>query len=132
MGRLGFTYLYTNDLEAMKDFYKEILKLEVIWEEEEAIAFNVDGHQLSITYDINYILPTPHFAKQPGWEGGTQPRTSWSIEFEPEDYAGIIEEVKESELLTFYLEPQWVGYQSFPVLDPMNNTIELTCRQKND
>lgn len=116
----------------MKYFYDEILDLDKIWDEKDVIAFDIAGHQLSVTYDVNYLLPTPQFSIQPGWQGGTEPRTSWSLEYETDDYWPIIEKISKKDYLSYYTDPKWLGYWSYPVLDPMNNPIELTCKQEKE
>lgn len=72
-------------------------------------------------------IPSPHFAIQPGWEGGTEPRTSWSIEYSREAYKQVVQMVKRYGVTSYSEEPRWQGYWSLPLLDPMNNTIEITC-----
>lgn len=126
MSQLGFTYLFTNDLSEMKKFYWEILGLNLTWDEEDSIAFMVNDHQLSITYDKNFRKPNPDFAKQPGWKGGTATRTSWSINFPMDEYEEVIERLQMKQTPAYFTAPQWFGYWSYPVLDPMNNTIEMT------
>lgn len=130
MKRLGFTYLFTNDLASMKWFYESLLGLELIWEVENDIAFMISDHQLSIEFHKDFVIPSPQFAIQPGWQGGTQPRTSWSIEYDPTSFKKIVRLLTKNDVMSYYTEPQWNGYWSFPVLDPMNNTIEITCSKK--
>lgn len=128
--RFGFTYLFCNDLEKMKWFYSEVLQLELIWESEASIAFQIGDHQLSIDYHEDAETPSAHFAKQPGWEGGTQPRTSWSIAYDPEAYRQVLQLVKRYGVTSYSEEARWQGYWSLPLLDPMNNTIEITCSEE--
>lgn len=128
--RFGLTYLFCNDLEKMKWFYGEVLQLESIWESEASIAFQIGDHQLSIEYHEGFEIPSPHFAIQPGWEGGTEPRTSWSIEYDGETYGEVVQRVKQYGVKRSSEEPRWQGYWSFPLLDPMNNTIEITCTEE--
>lgn len=63
----------------MKWFYESILGLDLIWDKDDGIAFRIGDHQLSITYHEDFIVPSASFAMQPGWQGGIQPRISWSI-----------------------------------------------------
>lgn len=128
--RLGFTYLFCNDLERMKWFYTDILHLNLIWEDRESIAFKIGDHHLSIFHDDNFTPLSMKFSVHPGWEGGTEPRTSWSLECDKEDFKKIIHSVISNEIQKYNNEPEWNGYWSFPILDPMNNTIEITCTVK--
>jgi len=82
MKKLGFTYIFTDNIEKMKWFYGELLGLELIWDEDEDIAFKIADHQLSIKYHKDFRKPAPDYAIQPGWQGGRAPRTSWSIDFD--------------------------------------------------
>lgn len=129
--RLGFTYLFCNDLEKMKWFYSEVLYLELIWDLEDSIAYKIGDHQLSITLDKSVQNLSKDFAIQPGWEGGTVPRTGWSLECDKKDFKVIIESILSLEITRYYNKPKWNGYWSFPILDPMNNTIEITCIEKD-
>lgn len=128
--RFGFTYIFCNDLEKMKHFYTEVLQLDLIWDSEDAIAFKIGEHQLSITYDEGFIPAPEKFAMQPGWEGGTEPCVSWSLECDVADFHAIVDAVKKHEIRSYFPEPNWKGYWSFPVLDPMNHTVEITCTEE--
>lgn len=122
-----FTYIFCSDLEKMKWFYEEILQLDLIWESEKTIAFKIGEHQFSISVNENISLLSPRYAKQLGWEGGTELRISWSLECDKKDFKEIVQAASNSKVPSYYPEPVWKGYWSFPVLDPMNNTIEITC-----
>lgn len=126
--KFNFTYIFCNNLQKMEDFYTDVLMLELIWKSERDIAYMIDGHQFLITLDENLEIKEPSFSKQPGWEGGTASRTSWSFEYEADDFKTIVENCKNNpDIITNSLDAQWQGYWSFPILDPMNNTIEITC-----
>lgn len=131
--RWGFTYLFCDDLQAMKRFYSGVLGLTQIWEDDGSIAYDIAGHQLAITFDEGFRRPAGGFARQPGWQGGSEPRTSWSLECDAADYKQIVANVNDAEAapgdrtVSFWREPRWVGYWSLPLLDPMGNTIEVTC-----
>ncbi|MBU9712313.1 VOC family protein [Evansella tamaricis] len=125
--RLGFTYIFCNDLERMKWFYTKILHLNLIWDSKTSIAFKIGEHQLSIEFNENFNILSSKFSNQPGWEGGTEPRTGWSLECDKEDFIEIVNSAIMNEIPAYYNEPNWKGYWSFPILDPMNNTIEITC-----
>jgi catechol 2,3-dioxygenase-like lactoylglutathione lyase family enzyme len=132
MGKgFNFTYIFCTNLEAMRNFYTQILKLNEKWyEESNSLAYLNGGHQLSITQDIHLEIPDKSFSIQPGWEGGTNHRVSWSLECDEGDFNDIIKVVTESNIVKYNEKPIWKGYWSFPILDPMNNTIEITCTKK--
>lgn len=125
--RFGFTYIHCNDLLAMKHFYGQILNLEQIWDDTQSVAFKIGDHQLSVNLDENLALPPAEFARQPGWPGGTAARTSWSLECGITEFRQIVAAAQAAGVKSWQREPTWVGYWSYPLLDPMNNTIEVTC-----
>jgi hypothetical protein len=125
--RFGFTYIHCNDLLAMKHFYGQILNLEKIWEDAQSVAFRIGDHQLTISLDEGLALPPAEFSVQPGWSGGTAVRTSWSLECGVTDFRQIVAAAKAAGVKSWQQELAWVGYWSYPLLDPMNNTIEVTC-----
>lgn len=129
--RWGFTYLFCNDLKKMKWFYSDILQLNLIWDDEGSIAFKIGEHQLSIDYNEDFNPPSSKFAIQPGWQGGTEPRIGWSLECDREDFNDIVHSILSNQIPRYFIEPKWKGYWSFPVLDPMNHTIEITCTEKD-
>ncbi len=61
MKKLGFTYMFCNDLKAMKKFYQDLLQLDVIWDTKESIAFQIGEHQLSIEYHKDFHPPLRSF-----------------------------------------------------------------------
>lgn len=71
--------------------------------------------------------PEPAFAIQEGWEGGTSCRPSWSLACDKDSFSNIVARSIEKEITSYHPAPKWVGYWSFPLLDPMHNTIEITC-----
>jgi hypothetical protein len=130
MKRLGFTYIHCNDLDKMKSFYSDVLELNRIWQNEESLAYQIGDHQLSIRLQPAMNTPEQAFAIQEGWEGGTSDRPSWSLECDKESFSGIVKRAIEKEIISYFPAPKWVGYWSYPLLDPMNNTLEITCPNK--
>lgn len=127
--RLNFTYRWCNNIEAMRVFYKDILGLDLIWDTPEFIAFKVGDHQLSFQLDETLSASEPVFADQPGWKGGTTHRTSWSLECDRVAFDEIVNRSLIAGVPSYRSEPQWVGYASFVLLDPMNETLEITCTE---
>lgn len=125
--KLIFTYSWCNDIQSIKKFYSEILGLELIWDTPETIAYKIHDHQLSFNLDNSLDTPESKFAEQLGWSGGTEHKTSWSLECSKDEFDGIVLRAKEANIPSYHSEPQWVGYWSFPILDPMNETIEITA-----
>lgn len=131
MKRLDFTYIFCNNLARMEAFYSNILHLDLIYHDRQSIAYNINGHQLSI-FQRDDFSPFPAvFSQQPGWAGGAQAQISWSLACDKEDFLQIVSSIQENTSITAYhAQPVWEGYWSFPVLDPMNHTIEITCTDR--
>lgn len=129
--RFIFTYRFCNDLPSMKRFYRDVLDLPLIWEDENSLGFKVGDHQ--ITFELIKNLPTPEerWSIQPGWQGGTEARVGWSLECNPGDFQEIVRRATEIDARRYLDQPQWVGYWSFPLMDPMNATIEITCSEED-
>jgi catechol 2,3-dioxygenase-like lactoylglutathione lyase family enzyme len=105
-----FTYIFCRDLEKMKWFYEGILQLDLIWESEKTIAFKIGDHQLSISEDEDLTTFSPAYSQQLGWEGGTESRTSWSLECDAKDFKEIVRAVKNNKIPGFFSDPVWKGY----------------------
>ena len=125
--RFVFTYLFCDDLPAMKRFYGGVLGLDEVWDDGATLAYRIGDHQLSITVDARARPADGGFAIQPGWSGGTEPSTSWSLECDPADFRQVVAAAQEAGSRAYRTEPRWVGYWSYPLLDPMGNTVEVTC-----
>lgn len=100
MKKFGFTYIFADDIEKMKWFYSFLLELELIWNQADSIAFKIGGPQLSISLHDKLKIPLPEFAIQPGWQGGTQPRTSWSIDCDAPSFKQTVELLMRSNIMT--------------------------------
>jgi hypothetical protein len=78
----------------------------------------------------HYELPViDEWTWQPGW-GGDIDGISWSIEYDDETFAEVVDAIKADGNFTLLTDwPEWrVGsYWGFNVLDPMGNTVELYC-----
>lgn len=122
-----FLYLHGTDLAAARNFYSDIVGLEEIhYSAEDGIAGWAVG-DLQITVSTHVDAPTiDGWAKQLGWEGGSTPTPSWGIELEPAAFRGAVDRANSAAVEALWPEPRWVGYWSFPLRDPMGNTVELS------
>lgn len=125
-----FIYVYCDDLAAMRRFYRDLLGLDEVFYSE-----GPDGgfaaHHGSVQFTVfrsTDAVPTPSdWHRQPGWEGGTLPDTSWSIQLADETvFTAAVKRLGNSGVPRRDDVPQWRGYWSFPVKDPMGNTVEVT------
>lgn len=123
-----FLYLPASDLEAMRHFYSELLGLDEIWfTADQGVAYDCDGLQFTILQEPEAEPVQPAWATQPGWLGDTVGAISWSVVLSESGYRSAVDRLVTSPDITrLHGAPQWVGYWSFPVRDPMGNTVELS------
>lgn len=125
-----FVYIYCNDLAAMRDFYSRLLELREIFSsdgERGGLGYGVGNVQFTI-FEAAEELPVERaWHRQPGWSGGVRATPSWSIQIENlEKFRAIVDGLIRANVPRFSDKPTWQGYWSFPVKDPMGNTVELT------
>jgi hypothetical protein len=127
---LRFLYTYCNDLPAVRRFYSELLELrEVYFEDgsEGGLAYKCDELQFTFLPCTTELPIVSEWHNQPGWKGGTLPAASWSIACDSrEQFAAAVTRLRKSGATSRHDVPQWVGYWSYPVKDPMGNTVEVT------
>ncbi len=123
-----FLYVPAIDLDAMRDFYSDVLGLNEIWfKPGQGVAYDCDGFQFAIFFDPGDNTVLGEWATQPGWKGDTVGSISWSVVLSESGYRTAVDRLTASpDVPTMLREPQWVGYWSFPVRDPMGNTVELS------
>lgn len=94
------------------------------------MAFRADGLQITIAHhdDAGAVAG---WSRQLGWSGGLASAPSWGFELEPDEFRVAVDRVTDARASTWFDEPQWVGYWSFPVRDPMGNTVELSCADES-
>lgn len=127
----AFLYLHTGDLPAARRFYSELLELDEISASDEVVGFRVGSLQLTIARHegVRYEAPndTVEWASQLGWRGGTAGAPSWGLETDDEAFGEIVARLQAGSVRCWSDEPTWVGYWSFPVMDPMGNTVEVSA-----
>ena len=128
---IKFVYTMVNDVAAMQHFYTELLGLnETSYRNDEDFGWLVYqcGSVEFMFLRADGEMPVgEEFAMQPGWGGGTLETTSWSLEIPEDRFAATVQAVVEDGAAAFAAKPLWAQdcYWSFPVLDPMGNTVEL-------
>ena len=123
-----FIYLFCADLARMRHFYSELLGLEEIYYvagEDGGLGYNCDGLQFTIFQDERVTPQEEGWARQPGWQGGTLPMVSWSVPYKEGDYRSVLARLRAAGVTALHDKPQWVHYWSYPVKDPMGNTVEI-------
>ena len=127
----GVKFMYTpaNDLSAMRHFYGDLVGLDEIYfsEEEGVLAYDCGGFQFSV-FTAPSAVPMPAgWATQPGWDGETVAATSWSVELDDDGFRRAVDALRDAGVEALHAAPEWVGYWSLPVRDPMGNTVEIAC-----
>ncbi|MCB1188163.1 VOC family protein [bacterium] len=130
--RINFIYLHATDMEAMRAFYRDALGCSEIHYrpiDEHGYGWSVIDmgcFQFMIHPDKSAVK-LEGWSMQPGWDGGTVPGLSWSVVVRNEDLPQVIARLREMGSQAFHEKPQWCqdSYWSFPVQDPMGNTVEV-------
>jgi catechol 2,3-dioxygenase-like lactoylglutathione lyase family enzyme len=126
---IKFIYNYCNDMEAMRHFYIDLLGLPLGFfmndEHGQVFEFECCGI-LFLWFPADPPLPVQtEFSNQPGWQGGTLQRPSWSLEYDAADFAACVQRLQAAGVPAWQPQPECRGsYWAFPVLDPMGNTVE--------
>ncbi len=123
----SFLYLHCSDVSQARDFYTALLGLEEIYfsEEERSVGYRVGSLQVTVSEHAE-ARQLDEWSRQLGWKGGTSPNPSWGFQLEAQLFRDAVERLRSHHIKTFHDEPRWVGYWSFPVNDPMGNTVEVT------
>lgn len=128
--RLNYIYIACNSLDAMHHFYSELVGLEESSYREGAdgwLVYTMGGFEFMIFPASNPLPVHETWSSQPGWLGGELEVPSWSIEIPAEQFATTVERLKSGGVPTWSATPMWCmdSYWSFPVRDPMGNTVEI-------
>lgn len=94
--------------------------------EEQAVGYRVGSTQITISQHPA-ARPADGWSTQLGWEGGTTAETSWGFHLEPEPFRDAVGRLRDCGAAVWQADPAWVGYWSFPVRDPMGNTVEISA-----
>ncbi len=124
-----FVYVPCADLEEMRHFYSELVGLDEIYHSDvdRTVAYLCDGLQFSVFEHPDAEPVDDGWAVQPGWNGGTGALTSWSVTLADDmAFAAAVERLQKADVEAAHESPEWVFYWSFPVKDPMGNTVEIT------
>jgi len=128
--KINFIYNSCNDLTAMREFYSNLIGMnETSYREGEQgwLVYDCGGFQFMV-FPAGYELPVlTDWGMQPGWEGGTLEVPSWSVEVPEPDFAATVQLLIDAGVPCFSDVPRWCqdSYWSFPVRDPMGNTVEV-------
>lgn len=122
-----FLYLHCADLESARRFYSNVLGLKETYfsAEEGTVGYVAGALQISIATHAAAVEASG-WAEQLGWEGGATAAPSWGFELAPDEFRRAVRSAREAGTEPHFDAPRWLGYWSFPVRDPMGNTVEIS------
>jgi len=128
----SFLYLHCSDLERARRFYSNVLGLPEIYfsADEGSVGYQAGSLQLTIGHHDHAQLRTD-WARQLGWSEGTSAEPSWGFHLEADQFHEAVERTRAGGVKARFEEPRWVGYRSFPVMDPMGNTVEVSATDRD-
>ena len=124
-----FIYLFCNDLGAMRAFYTDLLGMKEIYfsdGQDGGLGYDCSGLQFTIFPAASELPVIDSWAWQPGWREGAGTAPSWSVVATAATFEPTVARLQAAGVPSFYQAPRWYGYWSYPVKDPMGNTVELT------
>lgn len=126
-------YLHCSDLGEARRCYTDVVGLSEIFVsvEDGVVGYRVGDLQITIEERPGDEPAASGWAKQLGWDGGTTTAPSWGIELDAASFGRAVDAATTAGMPCHRAEPQWVGYWSFPVRDPMGNTVELSTTDRN-
>lgn len=122
----SFLYLHTGDVAATRRFYSELLGLDEIVASDKVVGYRIGTLQLTIAKHEDARMGEG-WSQQLGWTGGASASPSFGLEVADEQFANVVGRLRAASTLSWSDEPTWVGYWSFPVADPMGNTMEVSA-----
>ena len=129
MSRIGDFFVHCTDISLMRTFYSDILKLDESFYSEE---YKHLVYKLSVSPEITMvIMESVEAQSNTKWDNGPVFREgsgyglSFTLRVEDMDEFRTIVEAIRGNYDHFYPTPQWVGYWSFMVKDPMGLSIDV-------
>lgn len=132
--KINIRYLFATcvDVDKTRHFYSDLLGMkEISYMNEESfgwLCYQSDGFQLMFfRAQSPDTKPKDDWTWQPGYGGGPYEGVSWGINYPEEDFREAVRKILDENARALFEKPQWFqeSYWSFPVMDPMGNTIEL-------
>ena len=133
---LKFLYNQCNDVKAVKEFYGDLLGMEVasFMDKPEFGWLNIRSEGFEVMFfraDSKLEVPT-EFAFQPGDGGGPRAAASWSVNVPEAEFRATVDRLRKARVKAMTKAPTWRqdSYWGFTVLDPAGNTVEVYCAVK--
>ena len=125
-----FLYTYCNELEAMRAFYTELVGLDEIFYapgDDGGLGYHHGDVQFTVLAAAEPLPVATAWARQPGWSGGEGLAPSWSFQLASLDaFRAAVTRLAAADVPRLDDRPQWRGYWSYVVRDPMGHTVEVT------
>jgi catechol 2,3-dioxygenase-like lactoylglutathione lyase family enzyme len=128
----SFLYLHCLDLADSRRFYSTLLGLGEIFfsDEDGTVGYLVGTLQITVARHPE-AKPIEGWSAQLGWAGGDTAMPSLGLELDPEDFRRAIRSLAAAGVTVRFSEPQWLGYWSYPVRDPMGHTVEISTPDRD-
>ncbi|WP_299212563.1 VOC family protein [uncultured Aquimarina sp.] len=127
---LGEVILLVNNIETVKQFYKDIIGLEIIAQEENYVFFKIAdgtaGHPQVLGLFDNSI-PTEFGQIRESPEINKSSLHHLALEIDLSDYESIVKDLKKNEIQFKTRVFNWIQWRSIYLLDPEMNVVELVC-----
>ena len=128
---IGEIVLRVRDMKAMREFYANVLGLELLGEDEKMIFFQIapsyGGHIQALAL-FDESLPPDHRSRH--FSGMDSQKTSLhhiAFVIDQTDYVSEMERLQKLGLEVETMEHAWMHWRSMYVLDPEDNLVELVC-----
>ncbi|MBK7891455.1 MAG: VOC family protein [Bdellovibrionales bacterium] len=126
--KLGFIFHLCNDVDAVRDFYLEVLGATIGSYEKDSWV-DIDAGVKILFFKGDYEMPTVRdWAWQPGYSGGQGHLTSFSFSAENEEhFRKIFESAVQRKVPMQKEKPEWRrdSYWGLTLKDPMGHTLEI-------
>lgn len=128
---INVLYLYCNDINAIRHFYKDILGLgehDFGMPKEFYCGKTSDGITMMWARSKDGNLPKREsWVDLPGVECGKLEEVSWGIQIPSDLFPEIVSKFKTEDTESRFPNPIWAqdSYWAFPVRDPMGYTVEV-------
>jgi len=128
---INVLYLYCNDVQAIRHFYKDIIGL---GEHDFGMPNSMYCGQTSDGVSMMWfkseksgLQKRPEWVDLPGFPGGKVEEPAWGIQLPINVFPEVVKTLKEEEVEALFQNPIWCqdSYWAFPVRDPMGYTVEV-------
>jgi catechol 2,3-dioxygenase-like lactoylglutathione lyase family enzyme len=128
---LGEIVIRVKNLQAMQEFYENVIGLEILGRSEDMVFFKVApsyGGHTQVLGLFDESLPPDHRSRQfTGLDGQKTSLHHIAFTIGLEDFANEKERLEKLGLIVEIMEHEWTHWRSMYVPDPEGNLVELVC-----